>query len=842
MKKLILVLCVLFVSLNLFGQKIKLSGVVTNESGEKMTGVIIRAYGNDETAFASTDNLGYYELKLSANTDYQIFLSFMAVVKDSVFISTKDAGFKKDFVIPNSDYELNPIYAISNSIDETGMERISSKSLTVLPDISGNAVETLIKTGMGVSSGNELSSQYNVRGGNFDENLIYVNDVLIYRPFLIRSGQQEGLSFVNSDLVSAIKFSAGGFDAKYDDKMSSVLDITYKTPKKFAASVAVSLLGGTAHIENISKNEKWTYVAGFRHKRSEYLLKTLKIKGDYRPVFTDFQSYITYKANDKLTFAFLSNVSQNVYNFIPRFSENNIGTFNTPLSIKTYFGGKEQDSYQAFFGSFSTEYKVNNNLKIKAIASSYYTIESEKYDIDAVYYLNEMNTSLDSANKTPDSLLNIGYGHYLRHARNYLNAFITDASVRAYWLLNKHILQFGIKYQNENIDDVLSEWRYVDSAGYSTSMHDTDIPDILEIYSIVKSKNKLTTNRLSLFVQDGYNFGLGTTKFKATYGVRCSYNDYNNEFLTSPRLSVLITPDWFKKWYFRVSSGIYYQSPFYREIRMFDGTLVEKQKSQRSLQFIAGVYRPMRIWDRPFKLSTEIYFKKFDNLIPYELDNLQVRYYADQRATGFAVGADFKLYGEFVPGTDSWVSLSILKTMEDVIGDEHYEYYDSEHRIAYEINDIVDSALVKPGFIPRPSDKLVSLGMFFQDYVPGHKNFKLNLAFFFNSSAPFGPPQTARYNATSRSSKPYMRADIGLSFLIKGEHRVFVKNKFFNSFKSIWGQVEFFNFMNISNIASYSWIDIVPNTGNPVAPLYRKLATPNKLTGMLVNFKLTFNF
>lgn len=839
MRKLVF-LIILLTSLGVNAQKIKLHGTITNAKGVKLPGVTVRAVGTNY--FTSSDFQGTYELKLPANEDFTIVFSAISVENDTLFLKASDISIEKDIILGSSDYELNDIYVIANFVDEGGTIRINTKNLTVLPDISGNAVETLIKTEMGVSSSNEMSSQYNVRGGNFDENLIYVNDIQIYRPFLMRSGQQEGLSFINADLVGNIKFSAGGFDAKYDDKMSSVLDITYKTPTEFAASFGISLLGGTAHIENVSKNKKFSIIAGFRNKKSQYLLKTLEIKGDYKPVFSDFQMFSTYKINEKFSLSLLTNVSSNVYNFAPTFSETSFGTFNQTLGIAAYYEGQEKDSYQSFFGSMTAEYKANPNLRFKLITSSYYTIEAEKYDIDAYYSLNQLSSKLDSTETVGDSILNLGVGQYLIHARNYLNAFVNDVSFKTFWTHKNHYVQFGLKYQREDISDILSEWKYVDSAGYSTTLDHTLPSDQVNIYSATKAKNSLITNKFSAYIQDGYNFNMGFTKVKITYGGRILFDDYNNELLFSPRFSSLITPDWSNKWFFRFSTGVYYQSPTYREIRRFDGTMVENQKSQRSIHFVAGGYHTLKIWDRPFKFSTEIYYKKLDNLIPYELDNLRIRYYADDKATGYAAGADFKLYGEFLPGIDSWVSLSFMKTMEDIVGDYYYEYYDDKGKITHTEYLVVDSVLVTPGFIPRPSDQRVSVGMFFQDYIPGHSDFKVSLAFFFNTPTPFGPPQTERYNAILRSYMPYMRGDIGFSFLLLSDKRNFKKGSFMNIFKSIWGQVQLFNFMGIQNIAGYNWLELVPNTSNPSPTNYDKIATPNRLTGRLLNFKITFNF
>lgn len=838
MKK-ILFFTFIFISISINAQKVKVYGVISDQNGNKIPGITVRV--DSSNILTNTDPQGYYELKLTANSTYKIIFSSLYFNDDTTTITVGSSGMNYDFILTTGDININQIYVIANNVNETGFERISAKNLTVLPDISGNGVETLIKTGMGVSSNNELSAQYNVRGGNFDENLIYVNDIQIYRPFLVRSGQQEGLSFINSDLVNSIKFSAGGFDAIYDDKMSSVLDINYKIPTEFAASTTFSLLSTKAHIEAISKNKKFTTIAGFRYKRSSYLFNTFEVEGDYKPVFSDFQSYSTYSINSKWSVSFLGNVTSNVYNFVPSQSTTDFGTFNQRVSVDIYYEGQEKDAYETLFGAFTLNYKPNQNWNFKLLSSAYYTNESEKFDILAQYYLNQVEDQQDSVSNG-DSVLNLGVGSYLVHARNYLNAFIKDVSFKGEWASDYHHFQFGAKFQHEQIDDILSEWKYVDSAGYSSTPYSVSTGENIDLYSTIKAQNSVTTMRVSSFIQDTYSFYAGFTKVKATYGLRGAYNNYTDEILISPRLSFLISPDWDNKWYFRASGGVYYQQPFYRELRRFDGTLVTDIKSQRSIQVVLGAYNTLQIWQRPFKFSAEMYYKKLDNLIPYELDNLRIQYYADDVAKGYAAGIDFKLYGEFVPGTDSWISVSFLKTMEDVIGDSYTLYLDDSGAVTNNQYLVADTLTMYPGYIPRPSDQRINIGIFFQDYVPGNDNMKVNLAYFFGTPVPFGPPQTGRYRAVIRSGFPYIRGDVGFSFLLKSPKRTYPKGHILRGFEAIWAHFEVFNFMGIKNIAAYNWLELVPNTANPYPINYEMVAAPNRLTGRLVNVKLSFRF
>ena len=840
MKKIAFIVIILTLTLNVFSQKIKIYGHISTYTGDALPNVILRTI--DSKYFATSDPKGYYEIILPANKEFTFVISSMGFSSDTITVKTEEKSFERNFIMKSTDITLDPIEAIAHSINKSGMERLSTRNLSVLPDISGNAVETLIKTSMGVSSNNELSSQYNVRGGNFDENLIYVNGIEIYRPFLVRSGQQEGLSFINSDLVDDVQFSAGGFGAEYDDKMSSVLDVKYKKPIDFKASITAGILIQQAYLEGISKNNKFQYIAGIRHKESAYLLKTLEVKGDYKPKFSDFQTYLNYSFNNRLSISFLGNAASNIYNFEPTVSRSDFGSFSQRYTLNVAYDGKEQDKYNTLFGAVALQFMPKKNISLKLSNSFFYTDESEKFDILASYWLNEAASQADSTHSLGDSITNLGVGAYLSHARNFLNAAIYESSANIAISNGNNFFKAGIKYKREYIFDFLSEWKYIDSAGYSITPEHIQSDTALFIYKTIKGQNQMMTNRFNLYMLDAFDFKLNETKFKLTGGLRFSYNDYNNQFLVSPRFSALIEPNWSSKWFFRTSWGYYYQPPFYREIRMFDGTIVPNQKAQRAIHYVVGAYHTMKIWGRPFKFSTEIYYKDLDNIIPYEIENLRIRYYADQRAKGFAAGADFKLYGEFVPGTDSWVSLSFLKTMEDIIGDHYNVYYDKNGNVTYNKYEIVDTVTIYPGYIPRPSDQLMNFSFYFQDYVPGHENYKVNLTLFFGTPLPYGPPERGRYLATYRAGTPYIRADIGFSFLLKDPMREYPKGSFGSWFKSAWLQVEIFNFMGVRNIAGYDWVELVPNTSNPSPVYYQSVGIASHLTGRLLNFKLIVKF
>ena len=789
-------------------------------------------------------------MKIPDNKTSKIEYSFLGYEKLTISVTPKNNQIRieQNIILSKKDYTITDVVVTGERDSDLSTEKIDTKFFKVLPDISGNAVETLVKMQMGVSSSNEMSSQYNVRGGNFDENLVYVNDIQIYRPFLIRSGQQEGLSFINPNLVSNIRFSAGGFNATYGDKMSSVLDIEYKKPTEFAASISGSFLGGTAHIEGVGLNKKLTYISGVRYKQSQYFLNSLQVDGDYKPVFADFQTYLTYNVSQKFELSFLGNYAQNKYQFIPDESNERTGTLNDPIGLYINYNGMEVDKYTTYFGAFSAKYRPTRNLILKLIASSFHTQESETYDIHGRYSLYSLDNELGSET-VGDTTMNIGIGEYIEHARNYLQAIVINISHKGDYTTKNNYFKWGIKYQREIINDKILEWEMIDSAGFSINSDNQSHDDYVYLSESAFAQNSLNTNRFSAFVQNNHIFDFYAFDLKLLTGVRASYWDFNNDLLLSPRISVELTPNWDKDVKFRLASGLYYQSPFYREIRDYHGNIVQDSKAQRSIHFVGGVYYNFKIWNRPFKFTSEIYFKKLDNLIPYELDNLKIRYYAHERANGYATGIDMKIYGEFVKGVDSWMSLSLMRTREDIIGDFYYEYYNDTGAVVYSRQYATDSTLITPGYIPRPSDRTVNVGLFFQDYFPGNENFKVTLGFFFSTPFPFGPPNTARYMVVTRDGKTmrshpfYIRADLGASLLLKKEDKIFKNNKNpLKVFNTIWLSFEAFNLLGQLNTAAYHWIKIVPNTSNPVPLQYDKIAIANKLTGRLLNLKFTCTF
>ncbi len=826
-------LLLIFSSFILHSQSIIFDGTVIDDQGNYLPYVSVCI--NDFKNCTNTDKQGHFSLRLKQNYFYKVY--FYLVGYDTLKISfrAKDNIHRK-IILHSKAYELNPIEAITRTVNEGGEERIYTKSLVLLPSVGGNAVETLIKTNMGVVSNNELSSQYKVRGGNFDENLIYVNGIQVFRPFLVRSALQEGMSFINSDMVQSISFSAGGFEAKYDDKISSVLSVKYKRPSHFGGKIQLSLLGGAATLENASKDKRFSVIAGLRYRQLAYIFNTLEIKGDYKPIFGDFQSYFTYKISHSTSLSLLVNASENTYFFRPKNKSQAVGTFNMPMQLNVFYQGQEKDSYKTLFTAVEMNNRLTDKFFMKWICSSYFTNEAERFDIEAFYSLNLIDKELNSETYG-DSILNLGVGSYLRHARNYLLAKIYNFQHRASLTISNNHIQWGLKFQNEIINDRINEWEYMDSAGYSTNLQHNYPEDVIVLSDFAAATNTLNTWRSAVYLQNSQRIYTLYGNFKLTYGARLSHWTYNKEWLLSPRFAMIFKPDWDKNWFFRFATGIYYQSPFYREMRKFNGELVKNPKSQRAIHFVLGSYNTFNMWNRPFKLSIEAYYKKLDNIIPYEYDNLRIRYYADQRAHGYATGIDFKLYGEFVKGTDSWFSLSLLKTAEDIIGDYYYIYLDKNGDTTYNRAQIVDSIKIEPGYIPRPSDQRVNLSIFFQDYLPGNKNFKVNMTFFFGTPWPFGPPHTARYKAVLRSYPPYLRADLGISYLFIDGHKR--KNSFF---RKLWIMMGIYNVMDIRNTASYSWLRIVPNQTNPFPVEYQMIAVRNTLTGRLFNLKVIAKF
>ncbi len=700
---------------------------------------------------------------------------------------------------------LDEVSVVSRNQD---MSRISVKEFELLPNPS-NSLESLIKTMPGVSSSNELSSQYSVRGGNFDENLVYVNDVEVIRPFLIRSGQQEGLSFINPDLVGSIRFSAGGFESRYGDKMSSVLDVSYRTPKKAAASISMSFMGGSVAVEGVSKNKKLSYISGFRYKTTKLLLGSLDSKGEYEPNFTDWQMMLNYKVTDRLSLGLLTNYARNSYTFIPQTRNTNFGTFANIYNLKVYYDGREDDQYNSMMGSFWTQYQLSSDLRMKLMVSAYSIYEQEKFDISGEYLINELDAYAGS-DTYGDSILNLGVGAMLNHARNYLQADIWSAAYSGTWQTGIHNFNWAVKYQHDHFKDRLSEWDYIDSAGYSSPYSDNNIV----LNNITSAENSLTVERYSAFIQDAIKWESPNASFTLNAGVRFHAWSLTSEKLVSPRVRFSVQPDWERDIVFYAASGIYFQPPVYKELRNFTGQLNKHIKSQQSIHFLLGSDIMMNLWERPFKYTIEAYYKELKHLIPYKLDNVRIKYTAQNNARGYATGVDMKLYGEFVQGVESWASLSLLSTKEDLLDD-------------YYINK--EGQRIEPGYYHRPTDQLFHINLFFQDYLPNNPSLKASLNLVYGSTFYIAPPKSSRFDATYPLGH-YRRVDLGLSKTFK--------TPFWPQLKNFWIGAEVFNLFDIRNKASFMWIQTVANQEN-VPNLF---AVPNYLTSRRLNIKMAMKF
>ncbi|MCX6231437.1 MAG: TonB-dependent receptor [Bacteroidetes bacterium] len=822
--KYIVTLCLFFVfsySIVTAQDKAKITGKVTDEKGNSLEYVNVGVFDKKTQIGVNTDKNGNYTLTIPANIQLILIVSFTGYEQQKINLILKGGEIKElNIRLKQSTTELPTFVVQDVYLRSSNFKRIDPKNVTQIPSPSGG-VEALIKTMPGVSSNNELSSQYNVRGGNYDENLVYVNDIEIFRPMLVRSGQQEGLSFVNSDLVSSILFSAGGFDAKYGDKMSSVLDIKYKKPLSFGGSVAMSLLGVEAHLEGRAINSRFSYLIGVRQKSNQYLLNSLQTKGEYRPSFTDLQTLLTYDFDDKWELSFLGNYARNVYNVVPENRETDFGTVNNALRLKIYFDGQELDDFETRFGALSLNYKPNKRISIKNTVSAFQSYENETFDIQGEYWLSQLEADLGKDNFAQEAY-NKGVGRYIDHARNYLNSSIINYEARITASKTNHLIQAGIKYQREEIVDKLSEWKYVDSSDYSLP----NPPDSIgsqnplhyapELQNIYRAKNNLSSNRISAFIQDSWAIDGDSSRLSLTTGVRISYWDLNKEFLVSPRATISYRPRWKKDIVLRFSTGIYYQSPFYRELRDIEGNLNLGIKSQQSIHFVTGMDWNLKIWNRPFKFVSELYYKYLNNLIPYEIDNVRIRYSAKNEAKGYACGIDFRLNGEFVKGIESWASLSIMQTEEDLTNDSY----------------MLNGVKIEPGYIPRPTDQRVVFSLFFQDYLPKMPNLKMHLNLVFGASLPFGPPNSQRYTQVFRMP-PYRRVDIGSSYMLKSKTSKLSSKNIFRKVDTIWLSLEVFNLLQISNTISYLWVKDINN---------RQYAVPNYLTPRQLNLKLVVEF
>lgn len=679
---------------------------------------------------------------------------------------------------------------VTGTRQQTGQtQEIKKEDLKNMPSTTGNAVEELIQGQAGVSTHSELSSQYNVRGGSFDENSVYINNIEIYRPLLVRSGQQEGLSIINPDMVEKIGFSTGGFEAKYGDKMSSALDITYRFPKNFEASATASLLGASAYVGY--GNKKFSISNGIRYKTTQYLLGTMDTKGEYRPSFIDYQAFLNYMPNDRWRISFLGNISDNHYNFYPEDRETSFGTMQDVKSFRVYFDGQEKDVFRTYFGSLDITRNFGKNTSLSLIASAFYTKEQETYDIQGQYWLTQTETSE-----------NLGVGTYFQHARNYMKANVQSLKLLLKTKIKKHTIETALTFKNEHIKEYSVEYEMRDSSRYSIP-HTGE--DLYMIYSM-RARNTLNANRIEAYAQDTYRFTSPGehSLFTLNYGIRLSHWSFNGETIVSPRLSLGVIPAFNHNVTMRFATGIYYQAPFYKEIRdttTIDGvtyaTLNKKAKSQRSIHFIAGMDYRFTMSKRPYKFTVEAYYKALSDLVPYSINNVKVVYYGNNECSGHAAGLDMKLYGEFVPGYDSWISLSLMDTNMKLNGKN----------------------------IPLPTDQRYAVSLYFTDFFPGTEKWKMFLKLAYADGLPFSAPHQELERNVYRAPA-YKRADIGLNYrLINNEDEQ--KRTFF---KNVWLGLECLNLFGINNVNSYYWITDVTN---------QQYAVPNYLTGRQINFRVS---
>lgn len=795
-------------------QKITISGFVTdvNNTPLQFVSVLIPSIQLGTT----TNEKGYFELAAEISGTFDIVFSSIGYEKLTLFYhAEKEKNHSFNILLKPSFTPIDELIITEKSRREGTLTRIDFRSIDFLPGVLRN-IESLIKTMPGVSSRNEFSSQYSVRGGNFDENIVYINGIEIYRPFLIRSGQQEGLSIINPDMVASVSFSAGGFDARFGDKMSSVLDIRYRKPENFAGSASASLLGGNVHFEGTSSDRRFTHISSFRYKTNAYLLGSLETRGEYNPSFTDFQTYLTWDFSENTELSFIGNYSENKYNFIPETRETSFGTYQNSYGLTIYFDGQELNKFQTMFGALSLENKPSDKTVLTFTGSAYRTSESETFDILGQYLINQLDNQLGSTNYG-DSIMNIGIGAFLNHARNYLDATVLNISHRGNTRIGSGIFEWGTSLNYEAFDNTMNEWKLIDSAGYSIPFDDNTVV----LNDLIRSNYLLDNFRFSGFVQHAGKIYVRRSLLEITGGLRTMYLTQTQSWFFSPRAGLTISPSWNNNLRYFFSSGIYYQPAFFKEMRDFYGNLNPSVLPQKAVHFVLGADYQFWWWNRPFRFASELYYKKLTDIIPYVTDNVRILYAGDNYAEGYAAGLDLKINGEFVRGLESWASLSILQTRE---------------RISDKFAGNTPFNEIYPGdYIARPTDQLINFALFFQDFLPANPNYKVHVQLAYASKLPFHPPEKESYGSIFRMPS-YRRVDIGfsrdLTSFDKGNTGL---NRYF---KNLWLGVEIFNLLDIKNTASFLWFKSVA----AVEDVPVNMAVPNYLSGRLLNVKLSARF
>lgn len=806
----------IFITATLSAQKATIKGTIKNTDKKPIEGVSI-SYSNYGT---TSNKKGEYVLQVPAEKEISIIFSHISY-----------STFQKNISIPTNKTlrysptlnfkveEINEVIIKDRKKDAQGTLKITTENISKIPG-ANQGVENILMTLPGVNNNNELSTQYNVRGGNFDENLIYVNGIEVYRPFLVRSGQQEGLSFVNSAMVQNVNFSAGGFQAKYGDKLASVLDITYRTPKDFSALINASLLGGSITAEGVSSNKKLSGLVGVRYRNNSLFINSKDIETNTNPNFTDVQAFLSYLVNPKLKIDFLGNYALNNYNYIPKTRRTKFGTIAEPQELIVYYNGQEKDKFKTVFGALKGSYNVNKNLDLSLTTSAYHTIEEEYYDILASYNIGEVNNDFGS-DDFGEVEFSEGIGSQLNHARNAIDALISNTEFKATYKKNNYEFNIGLKYQNEDIKDRIKEWEVIDSLGFSvrprnfTTNNQPYEPFTEELtpYQSIDAQNHVKINRFVWFAQYSKNSEWNNHKIWYNLGLR-SHNwnvngeniETSNQTIYSVRGQFAIKPDWEKDMLFRIAGGTYNQPPFYKELRDFDGAINAHVKTQKSIQVVLGNDYSFSIWNRPFKLISEIYYKNLTNVNTYTIDNVKIRYKADNNATAYATGIDLRLNGEFVPGTESWMSIGFLKTEEN---------YNNQ------------------GSISRPTDQRFKFGILFQDYVPNIPNIKMYLNLVFNTGLPGGAPSYSNSYEYQNRLNAYKRADIGISYVFadaNNKHNIgWLKNV-----KEFALGFEIFNMFDVQNSITNTWVRDVYSK--------RFYGIPNYMTPRVLNIKMDIKF
>ena len=785
----LLFLCLLYAG-NAMGQSFTLQGKVSDQDGNpiELASIMVASQGK-----ITMSNLkGEFSLQLQSEDSVKVRFSMLGY-KSKVRVLRRPQGKQTLQIQLSSDNEMQEVVVQAKVQQHGTTEEIKVEATKRNPSVSGNVVEEILQTQAGVSTHSELSSQYNVRGGTFDENSVYINNVEVYRPFLVRSGQQEGLSVINADLVESVGFSTGGFEAKYGDKMSSALDITYKRPKRTEGSITASMLGANGYLGIATKKLTWTN--GLRYKTNKYLLGSLETKGEYNPSFLDYQTYLSWQPSKRWQVDFIGNISENNYNFEPKDRETKFGTLKNVKSFKVYFDGKEKDLFRTFFGSLSITNHLTPRTDISLIASAFSTKEQQRYDIQGQYWLTQTETSE-----------NLGVGTYMQHSRDYLKANVRSLKLMMQQRAGNHRVEGALTYKIEKIEENSAEYEYRDSAGYNIP-HTGETLNM--IYSM-RARNNLDAKRIEAYLQDTWNFKSNDsvpTLYRLNYGVRYAHWDFNGESIVSPRASLNITPGWNRNLSFRVAAGLYYQAPFYKELRdttMINGVtyalLNKKIRSQRSIHALASMSYRFSMMNRPFKFTAEAYYKAISRLVPYSVDNVKVTYYGDNETSGHAAGLDLKLFGEFVPGADSWLTLSVMNTSMKLNGKN----------------------------VPLPTDQRFALNLFFTDYFPGSTRWRMSLKLAYADGLPFSAPHQ-ELTSTPFRAPAYKRADIGMSY------RLFDNQDGSRSsiFRNVWLGLDCLNLFGINNVNSYYWITDISG---------QQYAVPNYLTGRQINAKISVEF